>query len=83
MQSAKQGSYRYHFFKVFWYDLTRGINPRSTDCEADALITTPLRRFLKNLLSFKGPLDATWVLENVKRCNSMHTVRFVAAKKVQ
>ena len=29
------------FFKVFWYDSTRGINPRSTDCEADALTTTP------------------------------------------
>ena len=32
-------------FKVFWYDLTRGMNPRSTDCEADALTTTPSRRF--------------------------------------
>ena len=20
------------FFKVFWYDLTRGLNPSSTDC---------------------------------------------------
>ena len=29
------------FFKVFWYDSTRGMNPRSTDCEADALTTTP------------------------------------------
>ena len=27
------------FFKVFWYDSTRGMNPRSTDCEADALTT--------------------------------------------
>ena len=27
------------FFKVVWYDSTRGLNPRSTDCEADALIT--------------------------------------------
>ena len=32
------------FFKVFWYDSTRGMNPRSTDCEADALTTTPSRR---------------------------------------
>ena len=32
------------FFKVFWYDSTRGLSPRSTDCEADALTTTPLRR---------------------------------------
>ena len=28
-------------FKVFWYDSTRGMNPRSTDCEADAITTTP------------------------------------------
>ena len=28
-------------FKVFWYDATRGLNSRSTDCEADALTTTP------------------------------------------
>ena len=34
------------FFKVFWYDSTRGMNPRSMDCEADALTTTP-SRFLK------------------------------------
>ena len=32
------------FFKVFGYDSTRGMNPWSTDCEADALITTPSRR---------------------------------------
>ena len=32
------------FFKVFWDDSTRGMNPRSTDCEADALTTTPPRR---------------------------------------
>ena len=32
------------FFKVFCYDSTRGMNPRSTDCEADALTTTPSRR---------------------------------------
>ena len=31
-------------FKVFWYDSTREMNPRSTDCEADALTTTPSRR---------------------------------------
>ena len=31
-------------FNVFWYDSTRGMNPKSTDCEADALITTPSRR---------------------------------------
>ena len=32
---------RMPFFKVFWYDSTRGLNPRSTDCEADAPTTTP------------------------------------------
>ena len=31
------------FFKVFCDDSTRGMNPRSTDCEVDALTTTPLR----------------------------------------
>ena len=41
MPSAKQGSYRYHFFKVFRYDSTRGMNSRSTDCEGDALTTRP------------------------------------------
>ena len=34
------------FFKVFWHDSTKGINPRSTDCEADAQTTTPSRRFI-------------------------------------
>ena len=33
------------FFKVFWYDSTRGMNPRSTDYEAEALTTTPSRRY--------------------------------------
>ena len=35
MPSVKQGSY---------YDSTRGMNPRSTDYEVDALTTTPSRR---------------------------------------
>ena len=39
------GKLRMPFFKVFWYDSTRGMNPRSTDCKADALTTTPSRRF--------------------------------------
>ena len=43
MPSAKQGSCGY-LFKVFWYDLTRGMNPKSTECEADALPTSPSRR---------------------------------------
>ena len=44
MPSAQQGSCEYHFL-VFWYDPTREINPRSTDCEADAVNTTPSRRY--------------------------------------
>ena len=40
------GKLRMPFFKVFWYDSTRGMNPTSTDCEADALTTTPSRRCL-------------------------------------
>ena len=39
------GMLRMPFFKVFWYDSTRGMNPRSTDCEAGALTTTPSRRY--------------------------------------
>ena len=37
------GKLQIPFFKVFWYDSTRGMKPRSTDCEADALTTTPSR----------------------------------------
>ena len=33
------------FFKGFWYDSTRGLNSKSTDCEADALTTTLLCRW--------------------------------------
>ena len=32
------------FFTVFWRDSTWEINPCSTDCEVDALTTTPPRR---------------------------------------
>ena len=39
------GKLRMPFIKVFWYDSTRGMKPRSTDCEADALTTTPSRRY--------------------------------------
>ena len=38
------GKLRMPFFKVFWYDSTRGMNPWSTDCEAGALTTKPSRR---------------------------------------
>ena len=31
------------FLKAFWHDSTRGINQKSTDCETDALTTTPWR----------------------------------------
>ena len=43
------GKLRMPFFKVFRYDSTRGMNPKSTDCEADALTTTPSRRFITYL----------------------------------
>ena len=45
MLSAKQRSCEYHFLKS-WYDSTREMNPRSTDCNADALTTIPSRRYL-------------------------------------
>ena len=43
------GKLRIPFFKVFWYDSTRGMNPRSTDYKADALTATPYR------LGLEGP----------------------------
>ena len=39
-------------FKVFWYDSTRGLNPKYTDCKADALTTAPSRRFYAIKLVF-------------------------------
>ena len=44
------GKLRIPFFKVFWYDSTRGMNPWSTDYEADALTTTPSGRSLIKIL---------------------------------
>ena len=38
------------FFKVFWYDSTREMNPRSADCEADALTTTPPMMYLSGVM---------------------------------
>ena len=35
------------FFKVSWYNPTRGMNPRSIDCEADALINALRHRDLE------------------------------------
>ena len=46
------GKLRMPFLKVFWYDSTRGMNPRSTDCEADALTTTPSRRLLRHRVGY-------------------------------
>ena len=48
------------FFKVFWYDSTRGMNPRSTDCEADALTTTLSRRLISKKKS--SPLSTRPVM---------------------
>ena len=43
--NAKQGSCGYHFLKSFGMTQQGGMNPWSTDCEADALTTTPSGRF--------------------------------------
>ena len=37
-------------FKVFWFDSTWEMKPRSTDCEADAPTITPSRQFVKTQL---------------------------------
>ena len=46
--------------KVFWYDSTWEMNPRSTDCEAVALTTTPSRRFL--IMDDSNALSSTKML---------------------
>ena len=53
------GKLRMPFFKVLWYDSTKRMNPRSTDCKADALTTTPSRRFIHRDLNinFKHMID--------------------------
>ena len=43
MLSAKQGNCKYHFLKSFGMTRLGEMNPRSTDCEANALTTTPSR----------------------------------------
>ena len=40
------------FFKVFWYDQTRGFNPRFTNCEVDAPTTTPSHQTISCPLSY-------------------------------
>ena len=46
------GKQRMPFFKVFWYESTRGMNLRSTECEVDALTTTPSRRIVSFSTNF-------------------------------
>ena len=50
-------------FKVFWYDSARGMNPRSTDCEADALTTTPSRPLLNHSMFSTNKFSKTLILE--------------------
>ena len=52
--------------QVFWYDSTKGMNPRSTDCEADILTTTRSHRYLEFLASKpdKNGMKIFWI------CNS-------------
>ena len=47
------------FLKVFWYDSTSAMNPRSTDCKADALTTMPSSQCKSRIaerLKFKGEI---------------------------
>ena len=39
--SANQGSCKYYFLKSFGMTRLGEMNPKTTDCEADALTTTP------------------------------------------
>ena len=42
--SSKQGSFKYHFFKVVWCNSAWGNELVATDCETDAPTTTPWSR---------------------------------------
>ena len=53
MPSAQQESCGYNFFKVFWFDSTRGRNAKSIDCKAGALTTTPSRRLKRSFNTVK------------------------------
>ena len=57
------------FFKVFWYDSTRGMNRRSTDYKADALTTTPLRR-----LQLQKCFNVAAFNDYKKYCNCLNRV---------
>ena len=37
-------------FKVFWYNSTTGMNPKSTNCKADTLTTTPSHQLHQTLM---------------------------------
>ena len=54
MPSAKPGSYSLSFSKVCWYDSTKRMNSKSTDCEADAQTNTPSRRFTPDHWNIKA-----------------------------
>ena len=58
---CQAGKLRIPFFKVFWYDSTRGMNPRSTDYKADALTTTPLRHCYVYVISKQFFLLFTYI----------------------
>ena len=50
---CQAGKLQMSFSKVFWYDSTRGMNPRSTDYDADALTTTPSCRSTNDSIYFR------------------------------
>ena len=53
---CQAGKLRTQFLKVFWYNCTWKMNPRSTDCEETALITTSSRRLIFISFRFTTPV---------------------------
>ena len=84
------------FFKVFWYDLTWEVNPRSNDCEADALTITPSHRLVKGCGQIKavgadpicgdvgdkaGNEETSVEMQEVNDCEGTRSANNGAAKK--
>ena len=65
------GKQQMPFLKVFWYDSTRGTNPRSTGCKADALTTTPLCRY--HTVRYNNPYKLSLTY------NQLHTIENLLA----
>ena len=62
------------FFKVFWYDSIQAMNPRSTNCEADALTTTPSRRLIDYVVGDVAIVSSTSRLHAAEMVWTMYSM---------